>query len=103
MTKPSRLLSNGLDALVGSSLNAVESARSLQNPAIASGDTHASVPPATMTSASPSRMNRAASPTACSPVVHAVDTAWLGPYATSIERSFTCPALHALPESRARC
>ena len=50
----------------------------LANPAMATGHMHASVPPATMTFASPLRMNRAASPRAWLPVVHAVETQWLG-------------------------
>ena len=38
-----------------------------------------SVPPATITSASPSAISRPASPIACAPVEHAVTTAWFGP------------------------
>lgn len=38
-----------------------------------------SVPPATMTSASPSAISRAASPMAWAPVEQAVTTAWFGP------------------------
>jgi hypothetical protein len=38
-----------------------------------------SVPPASITSASPSAISRAASPIACAPVEHAVTTAWFGP------------------------
>ncbi len=39
-----------------------------------------SVPPATITSASPSAIRRAASPMACAPVEQAVTTALLGPF-----------------------
>jgi len=39
----------------------------------------ASVPPATITSASPNRIIRAASPTECAPLAHAVTAAWFGP------------------------
>ena len=51
MTNPSLSLSNGIDALSGSSdpLNAVNAA----NPLTATSDTAAYVPPATITSASP--------------------------------------------------
>jgi len=51
MTNPSLSLSNGIDALFGSSdpLKAVNAA----NPPTATSDTAASVPPATITSASP--------------------------------------------------
>ena len=50
------------------------------NPLIARGWIHDSEPPATMTSASPQAIRRAASPIECAPVVHAVLTAWLGPF-----------------------
>ena len=40
----------------------------------------ASVPPATITSASPSWISRAASPIAWLPVAQAVTTEWLGPW-----------------------
>jgi len=49
------------------------------NPASASRHTGDSVPPATMTSASPSATSRVASPIACAPVEQAVTTEWLGP------------------------
>ena len=60
-------------------VEAVESARAAQNPAIASRQIGNSVPPATITSASPSMISREASPIACAPVEHAVTTEWLGP------------------------
>ena len=40
----------------------------------------ASAPPATITSASPKMISRAASPIACAPVEQAVTTAWFGPF-----------------------
>lgn len=51
----------------------------LQNPAIDSASMLDSAPPATMTSASPKRIIRAASPMECAPLAHAVTAAWLGP------------------------
>ena len=57
----------------------VLSARILAKAAMQSGVMDASVPPHTITSASPSRTKRNASPTACSPVVHAVVAARFGP------------------------
>ena len=47
----------------------------LANPAMANGETLASAPPATITSASPNWINRIASPIECAPVVQAVDAA----------------------------
>lgn len=47
---------------------------------MASGWMQASVPPATMTSASPYWIKRDASPIEWAPVVHAVEAAWFGPY-----------------------
>ena len=79
MTKPSRPSSQGREAACGLSLKAVESARAAQKPAMPISHTAASAPPATMTSASPSAIRRAASPTACTPVAQAVTTAWFGP------------------------
>src|SRR6185436_8743061 len=61
-----------------------------QKPAIASGVITASVPPAIMASASPFWIRRKASPTAWSPVVHAVAGDVLGPRAR--QRIETCPA-----------
>jgi len=79
MTKPSRALSQGREARCGSSLKPVESARAAAKPAMPMRHTAASVPPATITSASSHMMMRAASPMACAPVEQAVTTAWLGP------------------------
>ena len=45
-----------------------------KKPAKLKGVTEASVPPQTMTSASPFTINRDASPMECKPVVHAVET-----------------------------
>ena len=50
----------------------VHSALARENPAIANGVIAASVPPATMTSASPNAMSLDASPMLCAPVAHAV-------------------------------
>ena len=60
-TKPSRSLSHGRDAVCGSSLR-VDSARAAAKPPTPSGEIVASEPPATMTSASPYSINRAAMP-----------------------------------------
>src|ERR1700722_9404277 len=79
ITNPSRSRSHGREALVGVSLNPVESARDAQNPAIPIVLHAASAPPATITSASPNVISRAASPIACTPVAHAVTTLWFGP------------------------
>ena len=67
------------EASVGRSLKPVESARAAQNPAMPSGLTAASAPPATITSASPKMISRAASPMACTPVAQAVTAEWFGP------------------------
>ena len=53
----------------------VESARAAANPAMEIRLMGDSVPPATMTSASPSAISRPASPIACEPVEQAVTTA----------------------------
>jgi hypothetical protein len=60
-------------------LKPVDSARQAAKPAMPMRQTAASAPPATITSASPSMISRAASPMACAPVEQAVTTAWLGP------------------------
>ena len=78
MTKPSRSASNGRDACAGSSLR-VLSAPIRANAEIVSGVTPASVPPATMTSALPSRSMRAPSPIALAPDAHAVEMQRFGP------------------------
>ncbi len=62
----------------------VESARAAANPPIASSVTVASAPPATITSASPRRIDFAASPRQCVDVVHAVTMARFGPFAPSM-------------------
>ena len=79
MTKPSRSLSQGREAFCGVSLKPVDSARAAAKPAMPSRQIAASVPPATMTSASSHMIRRAASPIACAPVEQAVTTAWFGP------------------------
>src|SRR5207247_8880916 len=64
---------------LGVSLKPVESAREAVNPAMEIRLTGDSVPPATITSASPNAMSRPASPIACEPVEQAVTTELLGP------------------------
>ena len=59
------------------------------NPAIPISEIGLSVPPATITSASPHMISRAASPLACAPVEQAVTTAWFGPLKPN--RIETCP------------
>src|SRR6185437_1756052 len=70
ITNPSRVASNGRDAVAGSSLRS-DSAFMLAKPLMAMGDTVASAPPAIMRSASPYWMVRYASPTACALEAHA--------------------------------
>ena len=89
-TKPSRLASNGLEALSGSSLKLVDRARMLVIPANTRGFTQASVPPATMTSAAPCVIIKNASPMEWAPVAHAVNAEWFGPWRPN--RMLTCPA-----------
>src|SRR2546427_1441673 len=79
-TKPSRPASNGRDAFCGSSLR-VDIAFIEQKPAMVSGTTMASAPPAIITSASPRWIRRKASPSAWLPVAQAVTTAEFGPLA----------------------
>src|SRR5215470_1110856 len=79
-TKPSRPASNGRDAFCGSSLR-VDIAFIEQKPAMVSGTTIASAPPAIITSASPRWISRKASPRAWLPVAQAVTTEELGPFA----------------------
>ena len=79
-TKPSRSLSKGRQAWVGSSLR-VESAFMAAKPPTESGVMAPSVPPAIMASASPRWMVRKASPMACAELVQAVAVASLGPLA----------------------
>ena len=77
-TKPSRFLSKGREALVGSSLR-VESAFMAAKPLRPSPTTAASLPPATMMSASSSRIRRQASPMEWLAVAQAETMAKLGP------------------------
>jgi len=57
----------------------VDSALQALKPAMPISLIGLSAPPATITSASPSMISRAASPIACAPVEQAVTTAWFGP------------------------
>ena len=66
------------------------SARALAKPAIVTASTQLSVPPASITSASPLCTARNASPTACAPAAHAVAAARFGPRKSC--RMLTCPA-----------
>src|SRR5581483_6760424 len=79
-TNPSRSLSKGRLARVGSSLR-VERARSAANPPTLIGVTAASEPPAIMTSAASRRMISYASPMACADAEQAVHVAVFGPLA----------------------
>jgi len=88
-TKPSRPASKGRDAFCGSSLR-VDIAFIEQKPAMVSGTTMASAPPAIITSASPRWIRRKASPSAWLPVAQAVTTAEFGPLAP--KRIETSPA-----------
>ena len=78
MTKPSRSLSNGMEQRSGSSLP--ESAVSAAKPATPVGQMQLSVPPASITSASPAWMLRYASPMEWVPVAQAVTTFRLFPF-----------------------
>ena len=70
ITKPLRLMSNGIEAFIGSVDN--DNAVMLVNPATPSSVIAASAPPATITSASPYWIERNASPILWFPVAHAV-------------------------------
>ena len=70
ITKPSRVASNGRDAVSGDSLRS-ESAFMFAKPPIAIGVTVASEPPVITMSASPYWIVRNASPIACALVAHA--------------------------------
>src|ERR1035437_7562332 len=94
-TKPSRSLSNGRQAWVGSSLR-VERAFMAAKPATPSGVMEASVPPAIIASASPRSMMRKASPMECAEEVQAVAVASLGPRAPN--RIETWPAARLMME-----
>src|SRR6185437_6984423 len=78
-TKPSRSLSHGRLALVGSSLR-VDIALAEQKPAIAVPVVANSEPPATITSASPYWIILAARPMLCVAVAQAVTQAMFGPF-----------------------
>ena len=88
-TKPSRSLSNGRLARVGSSLRC-DRARKAANPPTPIGHTAASVPPVIIASAAPRLMISNESPTAWAEAVHAVHVARFGPLAPN--RIDTCPA-----------
>ncbi len=77
-TKPSRSLSNGRDACVGSSLR-VDIAFIVQKPPIAVGMTVASLPPVTTATASPRMSLSYAVASASLPLAHADATANTGP------------------------
>src|SRR5258706_2851973 len=79
-TNPSRSLSNGREAVAGSSLRS-ESALQEQKPPTPDRFTHASAPPAIMASASPYSIMRPASPVQCGRVAHADPIGALGPLA----------------------
>ncbi len=78
ITKPSRSASNGRLAPSGSSLR-VLTALAEAKPATANSQIPASVPPATMTSASSRRMISAASPMALAEAAQAVTVQLFGP------------------------
>src|SRR5258708_12807032 len=78
-TKPSRPLSNGREAFVGSSFRR-ESACIALNAPIATLMSPASLPPASITSACPRRIVSVASPTPCALHAHADTGARLGPF-----------------------
>mmetsp|Transcript_23715 Transcript_23715/g.51129 ORF Transcript_23715/g.51129 Transcript_23715/m.51129 type:complete len:215 (-) Transcript_23715:280-924(-) len=81
MTKPARSASKGRLAVCGESLEVVHIARILLKPAKPSGVIVASLPPASITSASPYWMYLSASPSAWVPVAHALTMPKLGPMA----------------------
>ncbi len=81
ITKPSRSLSKGREAWVGSSLNLEVIAFMLPKPATPVGVMAASEPPAIMASAWPRRNISKLSPSACAPVAQAVTTVEFGPFA----------------------
>jgi hypothetical protein len=72
ITKPALSRSNGRLASLGVSFQFVDRLLALAKPEMASGWIQDSAPPATMTSASPNWIRRAASPILCAPVVQAV-------------------------------
>src|SRR3569832_532882 len=78
-TKPSRSLSQGREAVAGSSMHE-DNTRTEANPPKPRGEMVDSAPPAIMTSASPYSIMRAAAPMQCRPVVQAVTMARFGPF-----------------------
>src|SRR5882762_3230150 len=96
ITKPSRSLSHGRLARVGSSLR-VERARIAAKPPTPIGVMAASEPPAIITSASLCWMIRKESPTECALVVQAVAVASFGPFAPN--RIDTCPAARLMMDA----
>src|SRR4051812_21761243 len=80
-TKPARSLSNGREAFSGSSWCSLVSAPSSPKPMTSNHVVSASLPPASMTLASPSWTRRKASPSACEDAVQAVETENIGPSA----------------------
>src|SRR5712671_923212 len=96
ITNPSRSLSHGRLARVGSSLR-VDSARIAANPPTPIGVMAASEPPAIITSASLCWMIRKESPTECALVVQAVAVASFGPFAP--KRMETCPAARLMMDA----
>jgi len=95
-TKPSRSLSQGRLAVAGSSLR-VESARAEAKPPTARIVTVDSVPPATITSASPYSISLPASPMQCADVVHAVTIARFGPFRPNMIDRFPDTMLMMVP------
>src|SRR5213592_2537722 len=78
-TKPSRPLSNGLEACARQSLYAIDTTFIREKPKIMPGVTHASVPPDTITSACPDLRREAAYPIASVELVQPHDNTWLTP------------------------
>ena len=95
-TKPSRSLSQGRLAWVGSSLR-VERARMAAKPPTPMGVMAASVPPAIMASASPRWMMRKASPMEWAEVVQAVAVASFGPLAPYLMETWPAARLMMAP------
>ena len=94
-TKPSRSLSQGREAVAGSSLR-VDRARAAAKPPTPRAEMVDSEPPATITSASPYWIKRAARPMLCKPVVQAVTAATLGPL--RLNRMLKCPEIILMME-----
>jgi len=79
MTNPERRESKGREERCGWEFCVVQRDFARQKPERDNGWMQDSVPPASMIVASECRMKREASPSACAPVVHAVEAVWLGP------------------------